>query len=285
MKYTMTTFQAIVYGALHGFTEFLPISAAAHRILLAYVTGWNEPSGAFLGALSVGSALAIIAYFIHDWLSMISSFLQIVIYRKKPMTLDERMPLFLLLATLPIALVWHYFHDAIASRLDSSPLMVAAALAGFGILLWAADHLSRRNKNMYDWNVLDSIIVGVLEIAALIPGCGRSAATMTGGLFRNFTREAAAKFSFFCAAPVLVASAYSHLQGVAFGGSEPMPELSWLSFYVAMIVALLSSLLAIGAFMKHVQRGGMAQYAIWRLLVACGIGVLYWLRSDQGAGF
>jgi undecaprenyl-diphosphatase len=279
----MTTFQAIVYAALHGFTEFLPLSAAAHRILLSYITGWTEPSGAFLGALSVGSALAVIAYFIHDWLSMISSFLQIVIFRKKPMTLDERMPLFLGLATLPIAGAWYYFHEDIAARLDSSPPMVAGALAGFGILLWAADSMSRRNKNMYDWNVIDSIVVGVLEIAALIPGCGRMAATMTGGLFRNYTREATAKFGFFLAAPVLIASAVVHLKGVSFGGPEPMHEVSWLSFYVAMVVALLSSLLAIGAFMKHVQRGSMAQYAIWRILVAGGVGVLYWLRTHHGS--
>lgn len=281
----MTTFQAIIYAILHGFTEFLPISASAHRILLSYITGWTLPSGAFLGALSVGSALAVVSYFIHDWLSMGSSLVQVVIYRKKPMTLDERMPLFLILATLPIALVWHYFHESIAARLDSSPPMVAGALAGFGILLWTADHLSRRSKNMYDWNVLDSIIVGVLEIAALVPGCGRAAATMTGGLFRNFTRESAAKFGFFCAAPVLIASAAMHLKEVSFGSAEPMPDLSWLSFYVAMIVALLSSLLAIGAFMKHVQRGSMAQYAVWRLLVAGGVGVLYWLRSNGSVSF
>ena len=127
----MTTFQAIVYGILHGFTEFLPISAAAHRILLAYITGWTEPSGAFLGALSVGSTLALLAYFIHDWLSMVSCFLQVVIYRKKPMTLDERMPLFIVLASIPILGGWYYFHEELASRLDTSPLIVAVTLAGF----------------------------------------------------------------------------------------------------------------------------------------------------------
>jgi undecaprenyl-diphosphatase len=275
----MTTFQAIIYGVLHGFTEFLPLGAHAHRILLAYLTGWTEPSGAFLGALSLGSALAVIGYFIHDWLSMLSSLAQIIVFRKKPMTIDERMPLFVALASLPLAGVWYQFHDEIASRLDASPLVVAGTLAGFGALLWLADSMSRRTKNMYDWNVLDSIVIGVLEIAALIPGCGRTGATMTGGLFRNYSREAAAKFGFFAAAPVLVASACIHLRGLSLRASEPMPDLSWLSFYVTLVVALLSSLLAIGALMKHVQRGSMAQYAIWRFLVAAGVGVAWWLRS------
>lgn len=275
----MTTFQAIVYGVLHGFTEFLPISASAHRILLAYATGWAEPSGAFLGALSVGSALALLVYFIHDWLSMLSCFLQILIYRKKPMTLDERMPLFIIIATLPIAGIWYQFHEEMTNRLDSSPLMVAATLAGFGLLLGFADHMSRKTKNMYDWNFFDSLVVGALEIAALVPGCGRSCATMTGALFRNFSREASAKFGFFIALPVLVASSITHLKGTSFRAPAPMADISWLSFYIAMLVAFFSSLLAIGAFMKHIQRGGMGQYVIWRLLVAGGTGVLYWVRN------
>jgi undecaprenyl-diphosphatase len=154
----MTTFQAIVYGILHGFTEFLPVGEAAHRILLGFFTGWSEPSSAFLGALSAGSALALLVYFIHDWLSMTSCFLQVLIYRKKPMTPDERMPIFLALAVLPVGAAWYYLHEMIASQLDSSPLVVAAMLAGFGLILWFSDSMSRRNKNMYDWNALDSIV-------------------------------------------------------------------------------------------------------------------------------
>src|SRR4051812_25205427 len=165
----MTTFQAILYAALHGFTEILPIGAAAHRMLLSYLTGWSEPSGPLLGAFSLGSALAILVYFIHDWASMLSCFLQVLIYRKKPMTLDERMPLFIGLATLPVAGIWYYFHEEITTRLDFSPLVIAMTLAGFGALLWFSDSMSRRNKNMYDWNVIDSLVVGVSQVAALIP--------------------------------------------------------------------------------------------------------------------
>src|SRR4051812_21452469 len=131
----MTTFQAIIYGILHGFTELLPLGAEAHRILLSYVTGWSEPTGPLLGALLLGSALALLIYFIHDWASMLSSLLQIVIYRRKPMTVDERMPLFVMLATIPVATAWYYLHGEISTRLDSSALVVALTMAGFGLLL------------------------------------------------------------------------------------------------------------------------------------------------------
>ena len=159
------------------------------------------------------------------------------------------MPLFVVLTTLPIAGVWYQFHDEIAAKLDPSPLVIAATLAGFGILLWVADSMSRRNKNTYDWNCASTRSSSASSRSPpLIPGCGRASATMTAGLFRNYSREAAAKFGFFAAAPLLVASAAIHLRGVAFRSSEPMPDLSWLSFYVAAVVALLASLLAIGAF-------------------------------------
>ena len=275
----MTTFQAILYGILHGFTEMLPLGAEAHRILLAYVTGWPEPSGPLLGVLWLGSALALWIYFIHDWASMFSSLLRILVYRKKPMTFDERMPFFVLLATAPVAVFWYYLHEQISARLDASPLVVAVTLGSFGLLLGFADSMSRKTKNMYDWHVFDSIIMGFVQIAALIPGCGRGSAALTGALFRNFSRVAAAKFSFFTAAPLLTAGALFHLHGLNFHAPEPMAELSWLSFYVAFVVAFFSSLLFMSAFMKQFHRGGVRSYVTWRVLVAVAIGTLYFIRT------
>src|SRR4051794_11037055 len=82
----MTTFQAIVYATLHGISEFLPISSKAHHILIPYLIGWQPPPEQFFGTLAIGSSLALLIYFRHDWASMISCFLQVLIYRKRPMT-------------------------------------------------------------------------------------------------------------------------------------------------------------------------------------------------------
>src|SRR4051812_7555339 len=109
----MTTFQAILYAIIHGFSDFLPVSATAHHKLVAYLVGWPEPAGPMIGALSLGSLLALLVYFRHDWASMISCFLQVILFRKKPMTLDERLPLFLTLSTLPAVAGWYYFGDSV----------------------------------------------------------------------------------------------------------------------------------------------------------------------------
>ncbi len=275
----ITTFQAIIYALVHGLSEFQPVGVVAHRALLTYFLGWPEPSSALLGALSLGSFLALLVYFIHDWISMSSSLLQVLIYRRKPMTMDERMPLFVLLAVLPMGAAWYWLNEEWTRALDSIP-WVAASVAGFGILLWVVDSMSRRNKKMYDWNIIDSLLIGVLGIASLVPGCDRRTATLAAGLFRGYSREAAAKFGFFVAAPLVLVSVILHLRDLNFMAPMPADDLSWLSFGTALVVAFFASLLGIVAMMKNAVRTGVGQYVIWRLGLATAAGVVYWMRSQ-----
>ncbi|MGZ3697932.1 MAG: undecaprenyl-diphosphate phosphatase, partial [Bdellovibrionota bacterium] len=89
----MSTFQAIVYGIIHGFTEFLPVSSSAHQSLVPFLLGWQAPNGPLFGAFAIGTFAALMVYFRHDWASMISCFIQVILFRKRPMTLDERLPI------------------------------------------------------------------------------------------------------------------------------------------------------------------------------------------------
>ena len=91
--------------------------------------------------------------------------------------------------------------------------------------------------------------------------------------------EAAAKFVLFAAAPILGAAAFQNLRGVDFSSSAPMEELSWLTFGITWVVTLLSSLLAIGGFMKSVQRKGFGQYALYRCALAAAILIVFWMRA------
>lgn len=274
----MTTFQALVYAIVNGVSEFLPISSKAHNILIPYLVGWQPPSGALLGALSLGSLLALLIYFRHDWASMISCFLQVIIFRKRPMTLDERLPLFLFVSTLPTILASYYFRNRIIDA-EWSTLMIAGAFAAMGLPLWFLDHLNRKIKGMFDWKWGDAIIVGLTQALAFIPGWDPFSGILLGALFLNYKREPAVKYAYFAAAPMLIARTVSLLDGVSIGSSAPMFDLSWLSFAVALIVTLFVSLLAIGGFMKHVQQKGLGQYVIYRWILAGGVCAVYWLRT------
>lgn len=275
----MTTFQAIIYAVIQGFSGFLPISSDAHRVLVPYFTHWPAPAGPFAGALALGSFLAVLIYFRHDWASIVSCFLQVIIFRKRPMTLDERLPIFIAIATLPLGIACRFFLEDRFLQPGWTPLAVAAALAGFGVPLWLADSMSRKNKSMFDWNWLDSAIVGILQLGTLVVGFGSMTATLVAALFRNYNREAAAKFAFFTLAPILAVEAFHGLHGIDIHAPSPTLDMTWLSFIVAIIVTLFASLLAIGGLMKQIQHKGFAQYVAYRWVVAIATVALYWYRT------
>jgi undecaprenyl-diphosphatase len=275
----MTTFQSIIYGIIHGFTQFLPIGDSAHQALVPYLFGWPDPTGAFHAALSIGAALALFIYYRHDWASIISGILAVIAYRRKPMTIDERMPIFMFFTGLPIAAAWLYLRPLLEA-IEWGPLAIAGTLVGGALLLWFADSRSRKTKRMYDWNWLDCLIVGVFSVIFVVPGGGIPLGIMSGALIRNYTREAAVKYCFFSLFPVLLFSSYDHFHNdVQLHVGMPAPDLSWLSFTVAVVVTCLTGLLAIGGLTKHVLRKGFGQHIAYRFLLAIAVAAVFWMRS------
>lgn len=274
----MTTFQAIVYAMIEGVSQFLPISSKAHQILVPYLLGWQAPTGAMLGALSLGSLLALFIYFRHDWASMISCTLQIIIYRRRPMTLDERLPLFVALGAIPSALIAYYFRSKLAD-FEWTPLWVAGVLAAISVPLWGFEYMSRKIKSMFDWNWIDALIVGMTQSLAVLPGCDLLTGALLGAFFLNYKREPAVKYAYFAMMPFLVSQTINDLEGFTFHAPSPMPDVSWLSFGVAFIISLLVGLLSIGGFMKHIQQKGLGQYVIYRWVLAAGIVLVHWYRN------
>jgi undecaprenyl-diphosphatase len=275
-----TTFQAIIYGILHGFTEFLPVSSSAHHILVPYLVGWPEPGAALMGALSLGAMLALLVFFRHDWASIISTFLAVLIYRKKPMTLDERMPIFMAITAAPTAIAWYYFHDQATEAISSSPLLVAGTLAAFSLPLAVTESMSRKNKNMFDWNGVDALSIGITQLFMILPGCGRMAAQLPGAFIRNYSRLAAVKYCLFASLPILIATTVHYLRPIDFHAQSP-GDVTWLSFIVATVVSMFASLLSIGGIMGQVQRGGkgLGGYVVYRLLLAGAVAGVFWMRS------
>jgi undecaprenyl-diphosphatase len=221
----MTTFQAIIYAIFEGIGEFLPISAKAHHILIPYIIGWEEPTSALMGALTLGSFLALLIYFRHDWASMISCFLQVIIYRKRPMTLDERLPLFLIVSTLPVLLIYSHFHEQVTSIEWTIP-WIAGITGLVGIPLWFFDSINRRIKGMFDWKWLDAIIVGITQASAILPGWDHFSALLLGAFFLNYKREPATKYAYFAIAPLILAKSITHLREVNFHNPTAAPDLA-----------------------------------------------------------
>jgi undecaprenyl-diphosphatase len=271
----MTTFEGIVYAILPGLSEFLPVGAQAHQLIASDLFGLAKPGDAAMGALHLGAFLAVFIAFRHDWASMISSLLQVVIYRRVPMTLDERMPFFVALSLLLAGAGWYYLHP----KLDpfvASPLGAALGILGGAFLIGLGERLSRRTKDTYDWNLVDAVLVGLGLLLLLIPGGGWLTGALVIGRLRNYRAEAAAKYAFFCSAPLLAASAVHRLHGMDWRGSAPSVDLNWITFGVMTVVTLFFGVLTINGFMRHVQRRTLGPYGWYRL--TAGIALLGWLQ-------
>lgn len=273
----MTLFQSLIFAVVEAFSAFLPVGSSAHRWALGYFTGWDLPSGPLLGAILAGLLLGILIMLRHDVLSLIASFLRVVLTFQRPTSLDERMPFFLILSAIPPALLF-FLHGKPISLLRVSPAWVGGALIAFSIPFWLAQSVNRQTKNFTNWNWIDATLVGLTQMLALVPGAGRMLGALTGAMVRNFQREAAAKFAILSFAPVLIFDALYEFRDLTLGTSEPMLGVTWLTFWMSMAVAALTSCMAIGGFTHSFVRNGVRGFTIWRMLLGVAIVTVSFLR-------
>lgn len=269
----MTAFQAIIYGIVEGFSRCLPIDPNTHRSLVSTLLNWPVPEQTYIGALTLATAAAGFVTFRHDWASIISSFLRVVLLRKRPMTLDERMPLFLILATGP----WIFVSKLQLNPLEPVSLMVNLFLfASVGIALILAKHTGRNSKSLFDWNWLDALILGLAMLALWVPGMDILSIGLMIGSMRNYHRDAAVKFIFLVWFPITLLEAHTQLADFSFSNHEAAPGLNWLAFSVGTIAAFFFGMIAIGGLTKNIQKNGITGYAVYRMVLATASAIALW---------
>ena len=199
----MTLFQAIVLGAVQGVTEFLPISSTAHLVLTPWFFGWPDPGLSFDIALHIGTLVALLLFFRAEWLQLAQGALGL--FRGQRRAPNAQMALYLIVGTIPALIVGALLADFADSTLRH-PLVIASTLIVLAIVLVIAERTGRRKTELKNMSTTDAVAVGCAQALALIPGVSRSGVTITAGLFRGMTREAAARFSFFLSTPIIGAA-------------------------------------------------------------------------------
>ncbi len=260
----MTLTQLVVLAIVQGLTEFLPISSSGHLALLPSLTGWPDQGLAFDVAVHFGTLAGVVGYFRRDLLRIAAAMLGA--RRGAAASPDARLGWMIGLATVPVAIVGVLGHDAIEAHLRS-PAVIAAATAGFGALLWAADALGRKTRGVDELGWSGALAIGMAQVLALIPGTSRSGITMTAGLLLGQTRQAAARFSFLTSIPVIVAAAGYETANLLQADVRVAAADMVLAGGLAGVVAYLT----VGFFLRFVQRIGMAPFAVYRLLLAAVI--------------
>jgi undecaprenyl-diphosphatase len=266
-------FQAFLLGILQGVTEFLPISSSAHLILIPWLFRWNNPlidSLTFDVALHAGTLLAILGYFRKDWMILIQGFFRIMI-RQRVEGFDERLILYIILATVPAVIAGLGFQKMIEGSFRSAALIIWPLIAVSFLMIYAE---KQRNSSqpLERLNLKDSLMIGFAQALALLPGISRSGITITTGLLRGYGREAATRFSFLLSTPVIAGATILQLRHLL---SADMTLSEWSAFFIGFAAATLSGYLSITFLIRYLRRHTLNVFAAYRLLFAAVI--IFWL--------
>src|SRR5439155_1730148 len=202
----MPLYQAIVLAIIQGLTEFLPVSSTAHLTLFPWFLGWKDPGLTFDVALHSGTLVAVLLYFWRMWMDMLWG--AAGQGKGSPAEIQEKRRLFwyLVVGTIPGGIAGYLFERA-AEEEFRTPMVIGVAMIVVALLMWAGEHFSRREESLSQVSFADSIVVGIGQAVAVVPGVSRSGITMTAGLFRGMTRETAARFSFLLSTPLIAGAA------------------------------------------------------------------------------
>jgi undecaprenyl-diphosphatase len=278
----MEMLAAAVLGIIQGLTEFLPISSSAHLILVPWVFGWEPEGLTFDIALHLGTAIAVLAYFWREWILLGREALAGIIEGKPFGNEHRRLAWYLVLGTIPAMIVGLKFEKAVEAKLRS-PLISVFTLVLFGIYLLAAEKLGRKNRDLSAFNVRDSILVGLAQALALIPGVSRSGITIGTALWRDVDRPSAARFSFLLSTPIIAGAALLqsiHLVRILAGpGGSAEASIKWDVLGVGVFSAAVTGFLCIRYFLRYIQTRSFTPFVIYRIVLAAAVLIFYLRRS------
>lgn len=284
-------FQSTLLAIIQGLTEFLPISSSAHLILPSQLLGWPDQGLAFDVSVHLGSLLAVLLYFhgelwqlFRAWLLSVFSLLghrqsdkQNSQTAVKPDAAPKedygKLAWYLIFASVPAAVAGFFGEDLIAVYARNAGIIAMTSIL-FGLLLWWADTRTKRFDTLLNLSLKQAMIVGLAQALALIPGTSRSGITMTAALILGFSREAAARFSFLLAVPIIAGSgALQATQLIALGINLEQ----WFLLGYGALVSAIVAFLCIHYFLRLITRIGYLPFVVYRItlgLLLLVIGIL-----------
>ncbi len=257
----MGIIQAIFLGIVQGLTEFLPISSSAHLALLEHYFDVPDAGLTFDVLLHVGTLVALIAYFWHDWLDMFTA----VLRPDRQNRFERRLFWYLVVATIPGA-VAGFLLEKKAETIFRAPIRIAILLGIMGIILYLADRMARHQRRLPGITLTDAILIGLSQALAIMPGVSRSGSTMTMGLILGFTRETAARFSFLMSTPIIFGAGLYHGLKLLKGGDAT--TFFTLPHILGFLAAVISSYLTIKFLLQFLQRHTFVIFALYRVLLS-----------------
>ena len=253
----MGMIQSIILGVVQGLGEFLPISSSAHLIIVPWLLGWQEHSLAFDVALHAGTLVAVVAYFWRDWLGIIRS----------------KFLWYIIVASIPGAIIGKLL-EAKAEAAFRSPILIASTMGIFAVIFYFIDRFSWKTRDLKALGFFDSLVIGISQALAIIPGVSRSGVTMASGIGLRFNREAAARFSFLLSAPIIFGATILKLKDIAAIASGE----NGFSLLAGFLVSAVTGFLSIHFLLAYLKRHSFTVFVIYRIIFSLVIFSVFLAR-------
>ena len=237
---------AILWGLIQGLTEFLPVSSSGHLVLIPALLDREGPDLATTAMLHLGTLAAVVVYYRSDLASMAKF--------DRP---ARRLITLLVIGTIPAAVLGFMFKDKIAELVED-PGTVAIMLIVTGLVLLSTELLRLGDKRITDIGPLDSLLTGLAQALALIPGISRSGMTISAGLVRGVGKQEAAHFAFILGIPVIAGAGLLEVAELI-GSDESISSEVWVSVAVAAVAGYA----AIAILIRLLGRIGLAPFGIY----------------------
>jgi undecaprenyl-diphosphatase len=271
----MPILQVIVLAVVQGITEFVPISSTAHLYLTSWLLGWHTEALDFDIALHIGTLLAILLYFLRDWLQIVAQGFGMRYGRDEELTRNRTMLWLLAIATIPVG-VFGYVFNKQAETTWRNPFVIGFMLVAVGAVMWLAERAGRKRRDLSSLNLPEAVVIGLAQALSIVPGTSRSGITISAGLFNDFDRQSAARFSFLLSAPAIAAAAGKALYDMHKHGG--LGAILNAPFIVGVAVSALTGCVVIAWFLHYVRRSSLLPFVYYRIIFGIIVLALAFIR-------
>ena len=274
----MNFFEAILFGLVQALTEYFPVSSSAHIRIVGGLLG-QDPGAAFTAIIQFGTELAVLFYFRHDIVRILTHWFRCLAGKDH----DAALGWYIILGTLPIVVAGLLFQKIIETKLRNLWITVVVLIV-FGLLLDYFDRHGRQTKEIRQMNARDALLFGIGPLRALIPVVSRTGGTMTFGRGLGYTREAATRVSFLMAIPAVfgagILETVKSLKNINADAAFP----GWGATICATVVSFLLGYIVIIAFLKIVSRFSYRGFVIYRIGLAIFVAIMLMVGALPAVG-
>jgi len=274
----LSVLEAVLLGLLQGLSEFLPISSTAHltvvgKLLNLVPADRPELWTAFIAVIQLGTLISILTYFRKDIHNITIDYFRDnfkLRLRYGEQGINARLGWMIIVGTVPIIVAGLMMKEVIEGSITKNLYLIAGSLIVFAVILAIAEKVADHKRDMKDLRLAESLLIGIAQAFALIPGASRSGTTITGGLFMGLNRSDAARYSFLLSIPAVLTSGLFEL----YRGFDFLQASTVINLIAATLAATVSGYFAIDFLIKFLKQHSTIIFVYYRLALGLLIIVL-----------